>query len=535
MDVFDPSYYRQCACREPVIGEDGKPELDDKGRPKRRLVGAGCPKLEKKGHGSWYFYFELEAGENNKRRRVRRGGFRTKDDAKAKAAEVYREAMKGTDVLSDATVGEDLEAWLTRKKNLARTTVHGYEDHIRLYLKPQLGHIKRRDLKLRHVEAMYEAIERQNAERLLHHARIVELEEARDAAHTAWVRASGKTEERRTARRAYLDANAALREGRKGKRKITTANTMHRINATLSSFLTSGIKRGDYSTNWAKMVELPAVTRPKALVWTPERVAEWRRTGKRPSPVMVWTPEQAGEFLDFVASHRLAAMWHGFIFRGPRRGEMCALSDAEVSLNGPVPWFRISAQVVEVAYRLYDERPKQDSVRTVNLDQQTAALWVAYDGTRAREREKWGEAYVDSGRFWVHEDGKALHPDWVSREFNRLVKLSGLPPVRLHDTRHLSASLALLGGADIKVVQERLGHSSRQITSDTYTSVLPQLLTAEAESTSAVVPRSKKIAPQRKKPTRPAVGDEAAGTGEAGGSDGGSESDGLDEGFRPAA
>ncbi|WP_406058033.1 tyrosine-type recombinase/integrase [Streptomyces sp. NBC_01077] len=76
-----------------------------------------------------------------------------------------------------------------------------------------------------------------------------------------------------------------------------------------------------------------------------------------------------------------------------------------------------------------------------------------------------------------------------------LVELSGLPPIRLHDTRHLSATLALLGKADIKVVQERLGHSSRQITSDTYTSVLPQLLTAEAESTSAVVPRSKQPSP----------------------------------------
>ncbi|MGM9465423.1 tyrosine-type recombinase/integrase [Streptomyces murinus] len=527
--MFDPSYYRQCACREDVTGEDGKPELDGRGRPKRRLVGASCPKLEEKGHGRWYFYFELEPGENGKRRRVRRGGFQTKNDAKTKASEIYREVMKGTDVLSDATVGEDLEAWIKRKKNLARTTTHSYEDHVRLYLKPHLGHIKRRDLKLRHVEAIYDAIERENAERLIHHARIVELTEARDAAHTAWVRAAGKGEERRAARRVYLNTNRALHEGRRGKRKITSANTMHRINATLSSFFTSVIKRGDYTTNWAQMVELPAVTRPKALVWTAERVAEWKRTGEKPSPVMVWTPEQAGEFLDFIASTRLEGMWHGFIFRGPRRGEMCALSDAEVSLSGPVQWFRISAQVVEVAYRLYDEQPKQDSVRTVNLDLRTGALWASYEETRGQEREKWGEAYVDSGRFWVHEDGRALHPDWVSREFNRLVKLSGLPPVRLHDTRHLSASLALLGGADIKVVQERLGHSSRQITSDTYTSVLPQLMTAEAESTSAVVPRSKKAGPQRKQPTRPAVKDEAAETG------GDSDSGGPDEGLCPAA
>lgn len=67
--------------------------------------------------------------------------------------------------------------------------------------------------------------------------------------------------------------------------------------------------------------------------------------------------------------------------------------------------------------------------------------------------------------------------------------MSGLPPVRLHDLRHLAATLALLAGHDIKVVQEKLGHSSRQITSDTYTSVLPEMMRAEAESVMAVVPR----------------------------------------------
>ncbi|MDF9812975.1 tyrosine-type recombinase/integrase [Streptomyces sp. SPB162] len=138
---------------------------------------------------------------------------------------------------------------------------------------------------------------------------------------------------------------------------------------------------------------------------------------------------------------------------------------------------------------------------------------------------------MESSRVWTHENGEPLHPDWISRRFNRLVELSGLPPVRLHDTRHLSATLALLGGADIKVVQERLGHSSRQITSDTYTSVLPQLMTAEAESTSAVVPRSqqKEVPPddERSDPESQEEGgtEEVPESGE----------DGPDEGLRPAA
>ncbi|MET8178558.1 hypothetical protein [Streptomyces sp. NPDC005336] len=43
----------------------------------------------------------------------------------------------------------------------------------------------------------------------------------------------------------------------------------------------------------------------------------------------------------------------------------------------------------------------------------------------------------------------------------------GLRPVRLHDLRHGA-------GADLKDIQEMLGHSSITVTCDTYTSLLPE-------------------------------------------------------------
>ncbi len=47
--------------------------------------------------------------------------------------------------------------------------------------------------------------------------------------------------------------------------------------------------------------------------------------------------------------------------------------------------------------------------------------------------------------------------------------------IRLHDARHTHASLMLKQGIHPKVVQERLGHSSIQITLDTYSHVAPGL------------------------------------------------------------
>ena len=66
-----------------------------------------------------------------------------------------------------------------------------------------------------------------------------------------------------------------------------------------------------------------------------------------------------------------------------------------------------------------------------------------------------------------------MHPSRVSEHFNRLVKRSGLPRIRLHDLRHTHATIALAGGIHPKIVQERLGHASIAITLDLYSHVAP--------------------------------------------------------------
>jgi site-specific recombinase XerD len=42
----------------------------------------------------------------------------------------------------------------------------------------------------------------------------------------------------------------------------------------------------------------------------------------------------------------------------------------------------------------------------------------------------------------------------------------------------------------MKIVQEMLGHSSITLTSDTYTSVLPEIARAAAENTASLIPRA---------------------------------------------
>ncbi|MEV4741794.1 tyrosine-type recombinase/integrase [Streptomyces sp. NPDC049555] len=486
------SYYRRCACKEVKIDDFGAPILKADGTPEMRQLGAQCPDLKKKAHGRWYFQVELEPDAAGNRQRVRRGGFRTKAKAEEEAEKVWNDAQHGVDVQSNETVEQYLTAWLKGKRNLARYTYSNYRDDINNYLIPHLGRYRLRDLRLRHLDAMYDAIQKENDKRLQQHALAKQASEECAARKRDWQSAPPGTAGRRELRLAWHAANEARLAARRGLRKPVGPATQQRINTTLSSALSSAVARQLITRNWAKLVELPAAKKPKALIWTDERVDAWRKSGIRPSSVMVWTPEQTGRFLDATASDRLHSLWLVLVFLGLRRGEACALTWSEVNLS--VGWLRVSAQVVAVDRETYTEQPKADSVRTMSISVEMVRALRAWKARQQYERAAMLRegAWVESDLVFTKENGEGYHPLELYRAFQRVIKIHDLPPIRLHDLRHGSATLSLLGGNDIKVVQARLGHSRRSITSDTYTSVMPQLMRAEAENTMSVVPRARR-------------------------------------------
>jgi integrase len=69
--------------------------------------------------------------------------------------------------------------------------------------------------------------------------------------------------------------------------------------------------------------------------------------------------------------------------------------------------------------------------------------------------------------------GTPLHPDLCSQTFDRHVGRLDIPRIRLHDLRHTHATLLLKDDVLLKVVSERIGHSSPAFTMATNQHVLP--------------------------------------------------------------
>jgi integrase len=231
-------------------------------------------------------------------------------------------------------------------------------------------------------------------------------------------------------------------------------------------------------------------------VWTSRRVDAWQRDGRRPS-LAVWTAPQVATFLTFVDEDRLFAMWWLIALRGLRRGEAAGLRWCDVDLQEGV----IVIEQQRIAYgRAVTVGPPKTTAsrRTIALDRTTVAHLRTHLRRQPAEHAGAGQAWHESGYVFTTDEGTPLHPDWITRRFRRLVELSGLPPVRLHDLRHGAATLAHAAGADLKTVQEQLGHTSIVLTADTYTSVLLDLHFKVAEATTRLVLRAAARNPGRR-------------------------------------
>lgn len=490
---------RRCRCR------------DDNGKD----LGSKCPKLSQRSHGAWQLRHELAQDEAGKRRTFRRNGFETKgaaqvvlddlrtllaladdeDDREAitqlltslgpkdslpTADEVSRKLRAGQALGDKITVGEWLERWLKQETHRKATEV-SYESHVRLYLKPLIGDKRLDRLTVGHLVEMFNAIDDGNDK--------IEAANADRRALVERIKATSSRADKR-ALRAELAALPPFR-------RPVGPSSRQRIRATLRAAINDAIVQQLCTFNPAQHVQIPT-EKPRPLIWTAERVEEWQTTGQRPSSVMVWTPAQAGAFLDYVAEHdpEFEAMWHVMVFRGPRRGEVAGLAWTEVRLDAGT--VQISNQITEVEYKIAEGAPKSEAgIRTIPLDAESLRLLKAHRKRQVARKLELGTGWVDSGKVFTGDDGAHLRPSWIGDRFEKLYATAGLPPIRLHDLRHVAATLMLAAKVEMKVVQETLGHSVMSTTSDLYTSVLPELAQAAAEQVVTVVPRAPKVTPGR--------------------------------------
>jgi len=184
-----------------------------------------------------------------------------------------------------------------------------------------------------------------------------------------------------------------------------------------------------------------------------------------------WTAEELRRFLDHVRGDRMHAAWLLAAQTGLRRGELLGLRWDDIDLDAGRLQVRRSRVAVGCAVEVSEPRTRKGR-RQIALDDVTVTGLKEFRRLQTEERLRWGPAWQQSGWIFTREDGAPIHPDRLTKQFDR-------GPVgrcaswlcrhrHNHDLRHTHATLALEAGIHPKVVSERLGHATVSITLDTY-------------------------------------------------------------------
>jgi len=196
--------------------------------------------------------------------------------------------------------------------------------------------------------------------------------------------------------------------------------------------------------------------------------------------MQTWSEFEVRHFLEVAKGSPYYPLFHTALYTGMRRGELLALRWRDVGVQ-EVHVNRSLHQLRDGSY-VFTQPKSAKSRRAIDLSPSSILTLAEHRERQEGIRAMIGIPLGQDDFVFSTPEGKALRPNTVSRAWTMLAARAGVRVIRLHDARHTHASLMLKQGVHPKIVQERLGHGSIQVTLDTYSHVAPGLQRAAAES-----------------------------------------------------
>ncbi len=246
-----------------------------------------------------------------------------------------------------------------------------------------------------------------------------------------------------------LTALAVDKAYQAGREKQLSETTLRQVHAVLHRALEVAVKKGLVGRNVADAVDAP-----------------------RPAKHQVQPLDEAGTrvLVEATAGTPLGGPVALAVYTGCRRGELLALRWRDVDLEHGRLSVRESLEQTKVGLRF--KPPKSGKARVVALPAAAVTLLRKHRAKSAELLLQLGKRLGEEDLVLSQVDGTPWPPDRLSKAFGDFLRRRKLPLVRFHDLRHGHASHLLRQRVPLKVVSERLGHSTIGITADLYTHVL---------------------------------------------------------------
>ena len=148
---------------------------------------------------------------------------------------------------------------------------------------------------------------------------------------------------------------------------------------------------------------------------------------------------------------------------GIRKGELLGLVWGDIDLKEKT----ISITKSRSNYGIKEPKTSS-SYRTISIDNTLVEEIKEYKAWQDINKHKYGDNYFNSNYVITTWNGKPMGTFGVNKVISTIVDKANLPKISPHGLRHTHAIMMLESGNDIKIVSDRLGHSSLNITTDVY-------------------------------------------------------------------
>jgi integrase len=245
-----------------------------------------------------------------------------------------------------------------------------------------------------------------------------------------------------------------------GLNKGLSARTVRYHHALIHVALQTAVKWGLVNRNVADAVDPPRFKR---------------------STMQTWNEDEVNRFLEAAIDSRYYPLFYTALFTGMRRGELLALRWQDIDFIYSQIYVSRSLHQLRNGNYIFTQPKSEKSRRTIAISSSLFLVLSEYRKIKEAEALLLGQT-INEADLVFSNSGKPLRPNTVTYAWERMAAQADVKVIRLHDARHTHASLMLKQGIHPKIVQERLGHTSIQMTLDTYSHVAPGIQQAAAES-----------------------------------------------------